>query len=252
MTSDDSVRALSFGAAAEQYDRARPSYPAALIDDLLALGAEDVLEVGCGTGKASELLLGRVARLLAVEPDSRMAAVARRKGVAVEVSPFERWDARGRTFDLIVAGQSWHWVPEPEGAELARAILRPDGHLAAFWNIGSHEASTSAVLDPIYLEVAPEIAADTTALHQPGTERHKHVAALAEAGMHPIEVRSYDWTAPYSRVQWLDYIGTHSDHLTLPDRQREELLARVGAAIDTLGGGLVYRFQTVLVLAGRG
>ena len=80
---DDPARALSFGAAAEQYDRARPSYPPELVDDLVALGPRDVLEVGCGTGKASELFVGRVPRLLAIEPDSRMAAVAWRKGVVV-------------------------------------------------------------------------------------------------------------------------------------------------------------------------
>ena len=249
---EDAVRALSFGAAADQYERARPSYPAELIDDLAALQPGDVLEVGCGTGKASAMLLGRVPRLLAVEPDPRMAAVARRKGVEVEVSPFERWDPRGRRFDLIVAGQSWHWVPEPEGATLARAILRPGGHLAAFWNIGSHDDATAAILDPIYREIAPEIAEDTTALHQPGAERHAHVEALVEAGLGPIEVRTYDWQAEYSRARWLDYIGTHSDHLTLPDAQRDELLERVGCAIDSLGGVLVYHFQTVLVLAARG
>ena len=249
---DDPTRALSFGAAAELYDRARPSYPTALVDDLLALQPRDVLEVGCGTGKASELFLGRVPSLLAIEPDSRMAEVARRKGVDVEVGPFERWDPRGRTFDLIIAAQSWHWVPEPEGAALARAVLRPGGHLAAFWNIGSHDDATTAALDPIYQEVAPAIAEKTTALRQPGEERRAHVEALHAAGLSPIEVRSYTWTSEYSRDQWLDYIGTHSDHLTLPDEQRAELLARVGSAVDALGGRLVYHFQTILVLASRG
>jgi len=249
---DDPTRALSFGAAAELYDRARPTYPAELVEDLLALRPQAVLEVGCGTGKASELFLGRVPSLLAVEPDARMAAVARRKGVDVEVGPFERWEPSGRTFDLVIAAQSWHWVPEPEGAALARAVLRPGGHLGAFWNIGSHEDATTAALDPIYQQVAPAIAEHTTALRQPGEERHAHVQALHDGGFTPIEVRSYTWTAEYSRSQWLDYISTHSDHLTLPDTQRNELLARVGDAIDALGGGLAYHFQTILVLAGRG
>jgi len=49
-------RAVMFGAEAERYDRARPSYPTALIDDLDSSGPERVLDVGCGTGKAGRLL----------------------------------------------------------------------------------------------------------------------------------------------------------------------------------------------------
>ena len=58
-THEDRERAESFGAVAELYDRARPSYPEALIDALLAGGAERVLDVGCGTGIAGALLAAR-------------------------------------------------------------------------------------------------------------------------------------------------------------------------------------------------
>ena len=45
--------AESFGADAEQYDRARPSYPGALVDRIVGGRAGlDVLDVGCGTGIA--------------------------------------------------------------------------------------------------------------------------------------------------------------------------------------------------------
>jgi trans-aconitate methyltransferase len=65
---------------AELYDRARPSYPAGAIDALLAHGAlapgDRVIEVGAGTGKATELLAARGLRVLALEPSAEMAAVA--------------------------------------------------------------------------------------------------------------------------------------------------------------------------------
>ncbi|HEX7993596.1 MAG TPA: hypothetical protein VF506_06705, partial [Streptosporangiaceae bacterium] len=48
---------VTFDSAAERYDRARPDYPAELLDELVLLaglrpGAQ-LLEVGCGTGKAT-------------------------------------------------------------------------------------------------------------------------------------------------------------------------------------------------------
>ncbi|GEM_PF-4217836 len=57
----ESFGALSFGEDAEGYERTWPSYPASLLDDLMAFEPRDVLDVGCGTGRAA-----RSARRLAV------------------------------------------------------------------------------------------------------------------------------------------------------------------------------------------
>ncbi|MBV8196215.1 MAG: class I SAM-dependent methyltransferase [Candidatus Dormibacteraeota bacterium] len=253
MIHDAAIRSRSFGAAAELYDRSRPSYPSALIDDLLALTPRHILDVGCGTGKVSELFVARGADVLALDPDARMAAVARRKDIRVEVSAFETWDPAGRVFDLVVAGQSWHWVSQPQGALQAHKVLQAGGHLAAFWNIGMHEQQSLDALDPVYVDVAPTIAETTTALRFSGhqVEQRHDDEVLAQAGFSPVEVRSYPWSAVYSAAQWLDYIGTHSDHLSLPEAQRKRLLRGVGDAIDSLGGSLTYHFTTVLVLATR-
>src|ERR1700730_7980841 len=67
-------RAESFGEEAERYDRARPSYPAALVDELLASKPARVLDVGCGTGKVARLFLARAGAVLGVERAWRMAA----------------------------------------------------------------------------------------------------------------------------------------------------------------------------------
>lgn len=55
----DRDRAGSFGEDAKQYDRARPGYPASLIDDLFAGNPHVVLDVGCGTDIAGRLLVDR-------------------------------------------------------------------------------------------------------------------------------------------------------------------------------------------------
>ena len=128
----DRERALSFGGEAALYDRVRPSYPEALIEDLMALKPERALDVGCGTGKVARLLVARGCDVLGVEPDPRMADVARSRGIAVEVASFEAWDPAGRRFALLVSGQAWHWVDPAQGAAKAADVLHPGGHLAAF------------------------------------------------------------------------------------------------------------------------
>ena len=65
---DDRRRAGSFGEAAEQYERARPTYPDELVDALMADRPLQVLDVGCGTGKAGRLFAARGCEVLGVEP----------------------------------------------------------------------------------------------------------------------------------------------------------------------------------------
>ncbi|MDT5238082.1 MAG: hypothetical protein QOD97_280, partial [Mycobacterium sp.] len=130
----DRARADSFGAAARVYDARRPRYPDQLIDDLIRPGARTVLDVGAGTGIVSEQLLEWGVDVLAVEPDPRMAEVARGKGISVEIGTFENWDPAQRRFDLVVFGSSFHWVNPDVGLPKAHRLLPSGGRLALIWN----------------------------------------------------------------------------------------------------------------------
>jgi SAM-dependent methyltransferase len=99
----DRRRAGSFGVDAERYDRARPSYPQELIEELLSDSARSVLDVGCGTGIVGSLFQARGCDVLGVEPDARMARVARSRGLTVEIAPFERWTTTGALICLSAA-----------------------------------------------------------------------------------------------------------------------------------------------------
>src|SRR5690242_20173112 len=70
--------AESFGAEAGRYDRARPSYPAALVERIVAASpGRQVLDVGCGTGIVARLFQAAGCEVLGVDPDARMAEIGR-------------------------------------------------------------------------------------------------------------------------------------------------------------------------------
>src|SRR5580704_17475014 len=94
----DRRRARSFGEDAALYDRVRPRYPDALFDLILEDRPGQVLDVGCSTGIASRQLAERGCDVLGIEPDLRMAALARSSGIAVELATFESWEPKARRF----------------------------------------------------------------------------------------------------------------------------------------------------------
>ena len=245
-------RAESFGAVAELYDRARPEYPPALIDALLADGGRTVLDVGCGTGIAAALLTARGCQVTGVEIDARMAEIARRKGIEVEVRAFERWDDRGRRFDLVTSGQAWHWIEPAVGAARAADVLNRGGRLGAFWNFGDPPARVRERLAPIYDRLAPEIVNSSVVLD--GSRRDERIeltlAGITGSGRFgPVEVRRFPWMRTYTARGWADFMATHSDHQSFEPARLRTLVDAVTAAVDAIGGMFEMGFEPALVTA---
>jgi SAM-dependent methyltransferase len=214
---------LVFGEDADLYDRIRPSYPDELIDDVVALGdpPRRVLDIGCGTGRASVLLAARETAGIGVEAHPAMASVAVRNLAAfpdwtVVVSDFERWEPGPATFDLVTCAQAWHWLDPGVRLVKAAALLRPGGWLALFWN-----------------RPGP----DDIAARGVGTSGRPQVE-LPSAGLgfgEPIE-REYRWSQRYGATEWAELTRTQSDHRLLPPARLDRLLARLTAVIEENGG----------------
>lgn len=251
---EDRSRAESFGSVAELYDRARPTYPYALIDDLLADGGRRVLDVGCGTGIAGALFAARGCRVTGVEVDARMAEIAQRKGLEVELSTFEGWDDRGRRFDLVVSAQAWHWIEPRAGAARAADVLVAGGRFGAFWNFGDPPAELRERLAPIYDRLAPELDNYSVLLdrEQGATRLEQTATGIAASGRFgAVDVRRFPWARAYGAYEWTDHLKTHSDHQSLAPAQLEPLLEAVRRAVAAIGGSFEMDYEAVLVTAAR-
>jgi SAM-dependent methyltransferase len=249
-----------FDRQAEAYDRFRPAYPDAVIDELLGPvpAGLDVLDVGCGTGIASRQVAQRGAKVLGVELAPRMAEIARSHGIAVDVAAFEGWDAAGRTFDRVTSAQAWHWLDLPVATAKAASVLRPGGKLCLFWNAGCQPDDLADALEEVYASVVPRgghrlyrgYAADRPSDLRTGLDSEiAAVAAVPEFGA-PTE-KWFPWTRTYQRDEWLDQLVSRSDHAALEPAVRHPLFEAIGAAIDDHGGSFVMNFETVLITATR-
>jgi SAM-dependent methyltransferase len=224
----DRRRAESFGAAADDYERYRPRYPRALLAGLLDRDGELVLDVGAGTGIASVQLRDAGARVLAVEPDARMARLAAAKGITVEQATFEEWQPAGRSFDLVVFAQSFHWVqPRPALAKIA-SLLTPGGRLALVWNRITPISPTNADLNVIYRDYLDAVA-------RPSIDAEDRTATVLEDCGFAVEERHVAEERHHTADEWLNMVFTYSNHLALAPSSRAELRARLRERIGTAG-----------------
>src|SRR4051812_31892173 len=116
MEQEREERKVTFDRIAALYDQVRSSYPEALISDVLrasGIAADGrILEIGSGTGKATELFARRGYRMLCVELGENLAAVARHKlaeypGVEFYIGPFEDWPVEEGAFDVTISAQAF-------------------------------------------------------------------------------------------------------------------------------------------------
>ncbi|MZD08924.1 methyltransferase domain-containing protein [Streptomyces sp. SID5785] len=249
--------AESFGTDAPGYDRARPAYPDALITRVVEESpGPGVLDVGCGTGIAARQFRAAGCTVLGVEPDPRMADFARASGLRVDVSTFEEWDPAGRTFDIVTAAQSWHWVDPAAGAAKAARLLRPHGRLAAFGHVIEPPAEVAEPMTAALRRVAP----DSPFTGQPARRPlEMYRAGYAKIADHLRETGrfdepsqwQFDWERDYTRDEWLALLPTTGALTRLRRDQLAEILAEVGRAVDALGGAFTMHYTTLATTAVR-
>lgn len=247
--------AVSFGVDAQRYDQARPGYPDALVARIIAGSpGPDVLDVGCGTGIAARQFQTAGCTVLGVEPDARMADVARSRGLQVEVAAFEAWQPAGRTFDAVIAAQSWHWVDPVAGAAKAARVLRPGGRLAIFGHAYEPPAEVADPFAAAYRRAAPDSPLTGQPARRPIGFYQAAYAKLAdkirETGQfNEPEQWRFDWEQPYTRDRWLDLLPTTGGLTQLRPDQLAEVLDAVGDAIDALGGRFTMTYTTLAATA---
>jgi SAM-dependent methyltransferase len=252
----------TFEEVPELYDRARPTYPHELFDDLEALaglgeGAR-LLEIGCGTGQATLPLASRGYSILCVELGTELAAFARRKLApfpAVEIvnANFETWEPDRGEFDAIVAFTAFHWVDSDVRYERAARLLRDGGSLA----IGGTLHVQRAGGDAFWADVQEDYDAVVPSPDNrppPFSEEVESLRAEIEANgrFEYVAWRTYLWDQPYTADEYIALLDTYSGHRSLEEAQRQELYNRIRRRIGARPDGRVTKtYLTMLNVARR-
>jgi SAM-dependent methyltransferase len=230
----------TFDTAADIYHTARPTYPEQIFDDFVEMtglrAGSSMLEIGCGTGRATVPLAKRGFRIVGVELGENLAAVARRNleaypSVKVVTAPFEEWDAEGERFDAVLAAQAWHWLDPQVRFVKATAVLKEGGVLAVL----DAEHAFPKDTDPFFHEIQQvydEISQDGPA-HDvwppPPPEDVEDMRDDFEASglFGEFQSRRYVWDVMYTADEYIDLLNTFSDHIASTPEQRDYLYRNV-------------------------
>ena len=205
-------RAGSFGAAADVYDRSRPSYPVEAVRWALPPSCSRVLDLGAGTGKLTQVLLGLGLDVVAVEPSEQMRA---RIGGPVEVldGSAERIPLPDAAVDAVLVGQAFHWFDTAVALPEIARVLRPGGTLGLLWNDRDESVDwVRQVWDLL------------------GGEPERAVGGVPFAG---TDVLTTPAAASFPHAQSLDadllvdLVASRSALITMPAEERVEVLSRV-------------------------
>jgi SAM-dependent methyltransferase len=237
---------MSFGSIAADYDRLRSGPADEAIGWMLPSGCETVVDVAAGTGLQSRMISRKVPRVVAVEPDGRMAAYLRSRspGVAVLRGVGEAVALATGSADAVLISSAWHWLDLARAVpELAR-VLRDGGRLGVSGT--GVNSDVGWVIELERLVYGPEEDRGWSRDGRP--RRNRSIGGdLPGADLgdgHPfVDIASAEFT--FTRAMSVaDYAGlqaTYSRLITASEAERAATLARMRAALDRLfpDGGVI-------------
>jgi SAM-dependent methyltransferase len=225
VVADRETRRLSFGSVATDYDRYRPPPPPQALDWLIPPGAEAILDLAAGTGVVTRELIGRAARVVAVEPDERMRAVLAARCPEAEVLAGRGEDIPlpAASVDAVVVSAAWHWLDPGQAVPEITRVLRPGGRLGVIWVSRDERVPWVAEFNAFARES-----------READRQRRwrRRVEFPPGTPMSPAEDRSVEFSVPMTRDQLIGLLGTYSGIITLEAGRRAEFSRRVRAFLD--------------------
>jgi SAM-dependent methyltransferase len=213
------VRSPDFARTASDYARHRAGFPAELLDRLNARGiaraGARVVDLGTGTGSLARLFAAHGCTVTGVDIAGPLLAQAQRldqeAGLEIEYveTPAEATGLPDGAFDVVSAGQCWHWFDRPAAArEVARLLTDGGSVVIAHFDWLALPGNAVEATQEIILRYTPP--GDPS--HGPWQFAHgtgvypQWLTDLQEAGFAGIETFSFDVQVPYSHEAWVGRI----------------------------------------------
>ncbi|GAA1953569.1 class I SAM-dependent methyltransferase [Nocardioides panacihumi] len=215
-----------FGKVAESYDRGRPGYPREAVEWLVGPGPRSILELGAGTGKLTRTLVELGHDVHATDPDEAMLDILRRHlpDVRTSVGGAESIPAPDLSYDVVIAGQAFHWFDLDKALPEISRVLNPGGTLALAWNQRD--------------ESIPWVRKLGRLIERPIESMDPSESLLDSGCFEGIEHAQHTFWQTIHRASVVDLVLSRSNIAMLSDEDRAAKRAEVLAFYDDYGRGM--------------
>jgi len=254
-----------FDTIPEEFDKWRPRYCDELFIDLIEHSKlspnKTALEIGPGTGQATEPILKTGCSYLAIELGENLAAFMKNKfnsydNFQIVNGDFETYDFGQEKFDLVYSAAAFQWIDEEIGYPKLYDILKSDGIFAHFAVAsGSRIPGLEDKIQEVYAEYfLPEIDyreyMKQKKEHSPSNrEKLSQEQLLEKYGFIEVECRHYNKTREFDVDEYIAYKFTHADHITLKEPYRSKFANGIREVVINYGDKVTLEDDIILYLA---
>ena len=248
-----------FDGIPEQFDAWRPRYCEELFADLIEYAKLDfnktVLEVGPGTGQATEPILKTDCSYLAIELGENFTEFMKNRfghynNFHIINDDFETYDFGRNRFDLVYSAAAFQWIPEKIGYPKTYEMLKSNGTFAMFMMRPNKQPGGGYTDEPLYRKIQ-----EVYSKHfHPVTEYKCNLDydARDRYGFVDLERCEYYKTREYNAEGYISLIGTHSDHLTLQEPYKSKFYDGIRDTIHSFGDKITLYDKITMYLARKG
>ena len=242
-----------FDTIPEQFNQFRPKYSKELFEYLInfvQLGPEKkVLEIGPGTGQATDLILGTECDYHAIELGEHLCAKMKEKydrypNFHIVNDDFITYDFGQQRFDLVYSAATIQWIPEETAFSKTFGLLKPGGTLAMMLTRSDYRTPNEELYQKIQTVYdryfKPEIPYPHRGFKY-GNAPNYGFADFREHDFHGRRVMGAD--------EYVSYCGTHCDHMVIPEPYKTLFFEGLRNAVEESGGKIVFEDTYVLYLA---
>lgn len=248
---DDENRNLrtAFDSDASNYDAIRPRYCDALFRRIIETAdlrpGKTCLEIGPGTGQATEPILDTGCHVTAVElgkslADYLAAKYTDRQNLAVWQGDFLQYP-EDQQFDLIYSATAFHWIPREEGLAKVMRLLKPGGVVALFWNHPIPGGGLDTQGDQALQKVYSKYGKGRRDTPFDGSTCPAYCDALQAAGFTDVRFEIMESWRHLNADQYIMLLRSYSDHAKMSPEEQKNLENDMKAAIESIGSVLPIR-----------
>ena len=227
----------------ENYDKWRPIYLPEVFKDIISYAGitdkKQVIEIGIGTGQATEPFLKTGCKIIAIELGKNLSEFSKEKfkgynNFKIENISFEDYEGEINSTDLIYSASAFHWIAKETGYKKAFSLLKSGGTLALFRNTPSAGSACDTLhqdIQKIYQKYMPDS-------KHPGNKKINYDNIgdeIQKYGFENLIVKQYYNTRNFNSENYIRLLNTYSDHIILPSDIKTRFETEIKKSIENNG-----------------